>query len=119
MWQEFIKLINDPMVSGIIANFLGNTLSTPISEGLKKLFQKKHEEKVLTIEQCKQMGIKEEDLKALLEEIMRLTNNKIVIGQVNEEGKNVNEVSGLSQADQDVTVMQTNKTGDNNLKISF
>lgn len=120
MWQELINLINtDPTVSGIIASFIGNTLYEPISDGLKKLLKKKHEDKVLTIEGCKQIGIEEEDLRAILEEIKRLKNNKVIISQDNEEGENASGISDLSNAKVNVEIRQKNKTGDNNLNISF
>ena len=119
MWQELINLINnDPAVAGIITSFLGNTLYEPISEGLKKLFKKKHDEKELTEEGCKQLGIKEEDLVAILEELKQLKNKRVVISQENEEGKNVNDIN-VSSARENVLITQTNKKGDNNLKISL
>lgn len=119
MWQELINLINnDPTISGIIASFIGNTLYEPISDGVKKLFKKKHENKTLTEEDCQQMGIKEEDLEAILKEIKQLKSS-VVINQENEEGKNDHEIHGLSNAKGNVQISQKNKTGDNNLKISF
>ena len=119
MWQDIIYFINhDPIISGAISSFLGNTLSTPVSEGLKKLFQKKQEEKVLTMEGCKQIGIKEEDLEAILEELKRLRNNKIVIIQENVEGDNDSEINGSSIASIGAEISQTNKKGDNSLNIS-
>ena len=119
MWQDIIYFINhDPIIGGAISSFLGNTLSTPISEGLKKLFQKKQEEKVLTIKGCQQIGIKEEDLKAILDELKQLRNNKIVIRQENEEGDNDSEINGSSIASMGAEISQTNKKGDNSLKIS-
>ena len=120
MWQEILDYINnDSIVGGIIAKVISNTLSEPISDGLKKLFKKKHEEKELTVEGCKQTGIKEEDVVPILEEIKRLKNNKVIISQDNEEGKNTNEISGLSNAKGNVEISQNNKKGDNNLNISF
>ena len=120
MWQDIIYFINhDPIIGGAISSFLGNTLSTPISEGLRKLFQKKQEEKVLTMEGCQQIGIKEEDLKAILDELKQLRNNKIVIRQENEEGDNDNEINGFSNVSMGVEISQTNKKGDNSLKISL
>jgi hypothetical protein len=72
MWQELLNYLNgDNTLSGIIANFLGNTLSTTVSDGLKRLFKKKQEKKDLDIDDCKQL-IKEEDLAAILEEIRQL-----------------------------------------------
>jgi len=120
MWQDIIYFINhDPIIRGAISSFLGNTLSTPISEGLRKLFQKKQEEKVLTIEDCQQIGIKEEDLRAILEELMRLKqNSKIVIRQENVEGDNDSEIKGSAIASMGAEISQTNKKGDNSLKIS-
>ena len=56
---------------------------------------------------------------AILEEIKRLKNNKVVISQDNEEGKNTNEISGLSNAKGNVEISQNNKKGDNSLNISF
>ena len=120
MWQEILNYINnDPIVSGIIAKVISNTLSEPISDGLKKLFKKKHKEKELTVEDCKQMGIKEEDLVTILDEIKRLKNNKVIISQINDEGKNVNDISNLSNSKANVEISQQNKIGDNNLNISF
>ena len=120
MWQDIIYFINhDPIIGGAISSFLGNTLSTPISEGLKKLFQKKQEEKVLTMEGCQQIGIKEEDLRAILDELKQLRNNKIVIRQENVEGDNDNEINGFSDVSMGVEISQTNKKGDNRLKISL
>ena len=120
MWQELINFINEySIIPGAISSFLGNTLSTPISEGLRKLFQKKQEEKVLTMEGCQQIGIKEEDLRAILEELMRLKqNSKIVIRQENVEGDNDSEINGSSIASMGAEISQTNKKGDNSLKIS-
>lgn len=122
MWQELINIINnDPTISGIIANFIGGSLSMTVSSRLKQLFKKKHDskEKNLTIEDCKDLKISEKELKALLEEVKQLKNNKVVIRQDNEEGNNVNEVCGLSKANKDVDISQTNKKTDNNLKIAF
>ena len=120
MWQDIIYYINqDPLIQGAIASFLGNTLSTPISEGLKKLFQKKQEDKVLTMEGCQQTGISEEELGKILEELKLLRHNEIVIRQNNEEGKNYNEIHDLSNANMGTEISQTNKKGDNILKISF
>ena len=119
MWQELINLINDSTISGIIASFFGNTLSAPVSDGLRKLFKKKQKEEELTIESCKQTGIKEEDLKAIIEEIKRLKNDTIDISQMNEEGKNNHSISGLSNANVGIKISQINKKGDNNLNISF
>ena len=118
MWQELINFINEySIIPGAISSFLGNTLSTPISEGLRKLFQKKQDEKVLTKEGCQQIGIKEEDLKAILDELKQLRNNKIVIRQENEEGDNDSEINGASIANKGAEISQTNKKGDNSLKI--
>ncbi len=120
MWQELINFINnDPAVGGIITSFLGNTLYEPISEGLKKLFKKKHDEKELTVDGCKQLGIKEEDLVAILNELNQLKNKRVVISQENEEGKNDSDISGIPSERENVLISQTNKKGDNNLKISF
>ena len=118
MWQELINFINnDPTVSGIIASILGNTLSVPISDGLRKLFSKKVEVQTLTVESCKQIGIKDEDLEKLLKEIEQLKDNMIHIDQENEEGLNDNELEGLSGVKGNVWISQKNKKGDNKLKI--
>ena len=119
MWQEIINFINnDPTVSGIIASFFGNTMSTTISGGLKKLFNKKREKDTLSLEDCKRL-IKEEDLAAVLEEIKHLKSNKIVISQKNEEGNNDNNVSGLAKADKNVEMDQTNIKGENIITLTF
>lgn len=118
-WQELLNFINgNSTLSGIIASFMGNTLSTTVTDGLKRLFKKKQEKKELNIDDCKQL-IKEENLAAILEEIKQLIKSGIVIKQGNEEGDNDQEISGLSKVKKNVDISQNNKKGNNNLTISF
>ncbi len=114
MWEVLLNLINnDTTISGIIASFLGNTLSTPVSEGLKKLFKKKQENKTLTKEDCEMVGIKEKDLKAILDEIKLLKFRRSSFVQHNEEGSNRFERRSLNGDNMDV--LQVNKKGDNSI----
>ena len=53
-----------------------------------------------------------------MDELKQLRNNKIVIRQENEEGDNDSEINGSSIASMGAEISQTNKKGDNSLKIT-
>lgn len=114
MFQFLLDLINSDFVGSLLGSVVTGTMAIPVSEKLNKLFKKKQEVKVLTIDDCKNIGIKEEDIKSLILEIKQLK-KKISINQINEYADN-NFTNTLRDVNS-MEITQKNIMGDNNIVL--